>query len=317
MPAISASVPGKIILFGEHAVVYGRPAIAVPVEQVRAKAIITPGIHQPSGSVLIQAPNIKIEALLSELPAENPLAATVRSVFDTLKISHPPALVIRISSTIPIAAGLGSGAAVTVAIIRALSDYLGRRLSNEQVSNLSFEIEKLHHGTPSGIDNTVTTFQKPVYFQRISDHQVIIEIISFPKPFTILIADTGVPSPTSITVGDVRRAWIERSDYYEGIFDNIAEVVQNARKAIESGSIEKLGELMNANHQLLRELDLSSQQIENLVQASQHAGALGAKLSGGGRGGNVIVLASELQATELIEILKSAGATRVIPTQVR
>ncbi len=79
---------------------------------------------------------------------------------------HTPSFTIQLDSTIPIAAGMGSGAAVTVAIIRALSAFLGKPLPNERISEMAYEIEKIHHGTPSGIDNTVVTFQKPVYFQR-------------------------------------------------------------------------------------------------------------------------------------------------------
>jgi mevalonate kinase len=316
MPAISASAPGKIILFGEHAVVYGRPAIAVPIEQVQVKAIITPGINQPPGNVIIQAPNINLEALLSELASDHPLAAAVHGVFSTLSITRPPALKIRISSTIPIAAGLGSGAAVSVAIIRALSDFLGHRLTDDQVSIMAYEVERLHHGTPSGIDNTVVTYRRPIYFQRNNEQQVEYKTIDISQPFTIIIADTGVPSPTSISVGDVRHAWSEQTEYYENIFDEIADIVKEARKAMSAGNIEKLGELMNANQRFLRDLDVSSPELENLVQASLSAGAMGAKLSGGGRGGNMIALTSSIQAGKVIDSLQDAGAVRVINTRI-
>jgi mevalonate kinase len=317
MPAISSSAPGKIILFGEHAVVYGRPAIAVPVEQVRAKAIVTANPNRAPGSVVIQAPNIKIEEMLADLPVDDPLGAVVRSVFKTLGISRPPALTVRISATIPIAAGLGSGAAVSVAIIRALSAFLGQSLTNEQVSALAYEIEKLHHGTPSGIDNTVITYQQPIYFQRINQDCINIERMSLLQPFTIIIADTGVPSPTSVTVGDVRRAWFERPKHFERIFDNVADIVEQARQEIQSGQVDKLGELMNTNQQLLRELGVSSPELENLVQTSLGAGAQGAKLSGGGRGGNVIALTTVEHAPSIAQSLQYAGATRVITTLVK
>jgi len=173
MPAISASAPGKIILFGEHAVVYGQPAIAVPVTQVRARAIVTAEPRQPAGSVRIQAPIIGLEAWLAELLPEDPLASVARLVFAELGLSQPPALTIRVTSTIPVAAGLGSGAAVSVAIIRALSEFLGRRLPAERVSALAYEVEKLHHGTPSGIDNTVIAYARPVYFVRRQEGNLI------------------------------------------------------------------------------------------------------------------------------------------------
>jgi len=212
MPAISATAPGKIILLGEHAVVYGQPAIAVPVIQVKARAIITAQPDRPRGWVRLQAPDINLEATLEELPAEDPLGQVIRGVFTATNISQPPALTIRISSTIPIAAGMGSGAAVSVAIIRALSEFLGRPLADDRVSNLAYEVEKLHHGTPSGIDNTVITYNKPVHFTRnTAGGAGQIETFQVGRPFTIVIGDSGVPSPTAVTVGDVRSAWQENN----------------------------------------------------------------------------------------------------------
>lgn len=316
MPAISASAPGKIILVGEHAVVYGRPAIAVPVEQVRAKAIVSANPKQAPGTVFIQAPNIGTETTLAELPVEDPLAVAVSSVFQTLNISRPPALTVRVSATIPIAAGLGSGTAISIAIIRALSAFLGKPFSDERVSTLAYEIEKIHHGTPSGIDNTVITYRQPIYFQRISEDHIEINKIPLPQAFTIIIADTGIPSPTSTTVCDVRQAWLVQPEHYESIFDKIGAIVKEAHCEIQSGQVEKLGKLMTANHQLLVDLGVSSPKLDRLVQASLEAGAWGAKLSGGGRGGNIIALASEEQVSSIAQGLKSAGATHVITTLV-
>jgi mevalonate kinase len=200
MPAISATAPGKIILFGEHAVVYGEPAIAVPVSQVKARAIVTANPHQTAGWVQVTAPDINLDSQLNTLPPEDPIGKAVLSVFSTLGISNPPAFNLRITSTIPIAAGLGSGAAVSAAILRAVSAFLGYPFEDEQVSALSYEIDVIHHGTPSGIDNTVVTFEKPVYFIKGQP----IQMIQVPTPFTIVIADTGVPSPTSVAVSDVK-----------------------------------------------------------------------------------------------------------------
>ena len=315
MPAISASAPGKVILFGEHAVVYGQPAIAVPVTQVRARAIVTAEPRQPAGSVLIQAPVIGLEARLAELPPQNPLASVARLVFAELGLSQPPALTIRVTSTIPVAAGLGSGAAVSVAIIRALSEFLGRRLPAERVSSLAYEVEKLHHGTPSGIDNTVIAYARPVYFVRQQDGN-LIETFRVAKPFTILIADSGVPSPTAITVGDVRRAWQAEPDRYQRLFSTVGGIVRAARAAIESGEAGSLGPLMDENHALLCEIGVSSPELERLVRAARKAGALGAKLSGGGRGGNLIALVTPEIAGTVAQALRQAGATGIITTEV-
>lgn len=313
MPAFTATAPGKIILFGEHAVVYGRPAIAAPVSQVQARAVVSAAPRLPAGEVLIQAPDIGLEGSLSELPGEHPLGRAVNGLLAALDISHPPACTIRVTSTIPVAAGMGSGASVTVAILRALSAFLGVVLPDERVSALAYEVEKLHHGTPSGIDNTVITYAVPVYFVRGQP----IQTLRLPRPFTLVIGDTGIASPTAIAVGDVRRDWQAEPARSEAIFDQVGQIAQAARIAIEAGQIAELGPLMNANHDLLAQLGVSDPQLERLVRAARAAGALGAKLSGGGRGGNMIALAADESAPEIARALQSSGAVRTITTTIR
>ncbi len=312
MPAISASAPAKGILFGEHAVVYGYPAIAVPVHQVSARAVVTPWIKGASGKIHIDAPQVGVDADLERLSQNDPLGAAVRGALNALGIQQPPAFKLRITSTIPLAAGLGSGAAVSVAIVRAVSAFLGSPSSDEQVSALAFEVEKLHHGTPSGIDNTVVTYGEPVYFVK----DEAIQTFQVNKPFTLLIADTGIPSPTRIAVGDVRAGFQQEPERYKKIFEDIGDIAEKARKTIETGSNEALGELMDQNHSLLEKLGVSSPELDKLVSAAKQAGAKGAKLSGAGRGGNMIALAEEKQAEVKVALL-AAGAKGVIQTVVQ
>ncbi len=155
---MKSSAPGKIILFGEHAAVYNRPALAVPVTQIHVDVEVLDSSRQ---GIWIDAPNIDLHAELNSLPADHPIGSAILKVFSTLKISSLPALNISIESTIPVAAGLGSGAAVSIALIRALASHLSNPLADEQVNSLAYEIEKLHHGTPSGIDNAVITYDDP------------------------------------------------------------------------------------------------------------------------------------------------------------
>ena len=166
MPAFTASAPGKAILFGEHAVVYGQPAIAVPVMQLKARAIVTFDPRYIPGQVMISAPDINLETTLAELSEDHPLAAVILKAAAAMELKRIPTCRIQVTSTIPIAGGLGSSAAVSVAILRAFSAAVGHPLSDEQVSSLAFEVEVIQHGTPSGIDNTVITYAKPVYFVR-------------------------------------------------------------------------------------------------------------------------------------------------------
>ena len=200
-----------------------------------------------------------------------------------------PDLEITIRSTIPIASGLGSGAAVSTAIVRALAQWFDARLDDAEVNALVYEVEKLHHGTPSGIDNTVIAYQQPVYFIRGQ----AIQTFKVAQPFKVAIGNTGVASPTKITVGDVRKGWEIDRARYEAWFDQIGAIVQQARSAIESGAIDQLGPLMDQNQALLRDLDVSSVELERLIFAAKQAGASGAKLVGGGRGGNMIALVDD------------------------
>ncbi len=312
MPAYSASAPGKIILFGEHAVVYGRPAIAAPVAQVKAKAILTADPRAEPGSVQVQAPDVRLDSVLSSLPLDDAIAKAISGTFAALGVSKPPAFKLRISSTIPLAAGLGSGAAVSVAIIRAVSAFLGRPLPDEEVSALTYDVEKIHHGTPSGIDNTVVTYAMPVYFIR----ERPIQTFQVKKPFTIVIGDTGIASSTAVAVGDLRELWQADKAQYEAIFDEVSAIAQKARQAIEDGQPESLGALMDENHAWLQKMTVSSPELDQLVGAAREAGALGAKMSGAGRGGNMIALVLPDMAQTVAEALMSAGATNTITTTV-
>jgi mevalonate kinase len=307
---ITSSAPGKIILFGEHAVVYGRPALAVPVTQVQATATVS---ENSRGGVWIEAPNIDLSSELSRLAPNHPLAAVIDSVFSALNVTHPPACTIYLQSTIPVASGLGSGAAVSVAILRALSAFLGQPLSDERVNKLAFEAEKIHHGTPSGIDNTVITYARPVYFikgQRIKTFRV-------GAPFTIVIGDTGITAPTKESVEALQKLQQADSSRWEKIFDRVGEIVWDARQAIERGDTAELGTLMDANHALLQEMTISSVELDHLTETARKSGALGAKLSGSGRGGNMIALILKENAPALAEALLSAGAKRAIITTVQ
>jgi mevalonate kinase len=304
-----SSAPGKIILFGEHAVVYGRPALAVPVTQVHADVEI---LDSPRQGIWIEAPDVDLRAELNRLASDHPIASVIHNFLFLSRISRFPNLEVSISSSIPVASGLGSGAAVTVALTRALSSHLHYPMSNEELNAFAFEIEKLHHGTPSGIDNTVVTYAEPVYFTKAQP----IETFKVGFPFTIVIGDTGISAPTKESVGDVRRLWLNDKARWESIFDKVTEISFTARRVIEQGYWEMLGELMNENHALLQQMTVSSTELDTLVSAARQAGALGAKMSGGGRGGNMIALVKPDTADIVSRSLQEAGARNTIITQV-
>ncbi|MFN8384713.1 MAG: mevalonate kinase [Anaerolineales bacterium] len=306
---VKSSAPGKVILFGEHAVVYSRPALAVPVTQVHADVEVSDSSRE---GIWIHAPIIDLHAELASLPSDHPIAAVILNLFQLFEISQPPNLDVSISSTIPVAAGLGSGAAVSVALIRALALHIAYPLTNGQVNDMVYEIEKLHHGTPSGIDNTVITYNMPVYYIKGQP----IETFKTGKPFTIVIGDTGIPAFTKESVGDVRLLWLRNTNHFENIFNEISQISLIARRSIESGRPELLGELMDQNHALLQEMTVSSSELDKLVIAARDAGAIGAKLSGGGRGGNMIALVEQAKAESVASALIAAGAKQTIITEI-
>jgi len=310
-----STAAGKVILLGEHAVVYGRPAIAVPVSDVRATVEVTP--RSPGSGVLIVAEDINQSYRLDEAcesDSARALQTTMRNTLQHLGIrAEDQALRVVVRSQIPIARGMGSGTAIATALVRALAEYFGRHLISQTISDLVYQIEIIFHGTPSGIDNTVVAFEEPVYF--VKGQRADIFWVS--EPFTLLIADTGIPSKTRAAVEDVRRRWLADRLRYEALFDEIGVIADSGKQAIAAGRIDELGQLMSRNQSLLRELGVSCQELELLYLAALDAGAKGAKLSGGGQGGCLIALVDKQTQDEVASALRAAGASPVISTVVR
>jgi mevalonate kinase len=305
--------PGKVILFGEHSVVYGRPAIAVPFHQVQAVADVDTLDKGRPNEITIEAPDIGFAAPLSRTPESSPLGLILRLGKRELELDAHPPLHLLVVSTIPVASGLGSGAAVSVAVLRALSQHFSRPLPPARLSALAFEAEKIHHGTPSGIDNTVIAYGSPVYFIRSRRPRVF----RIRAPLHLLVADSGEPSPTADAVAMVRRQWERHPQRFEALFDEMAQIAEDARRAIEGGWPEDLGPLMDRNQAALEAMGLSTPTLAALLSAAKRAGALGAKLSGAGLGGNMIALVTPEEAENVAEALVGAGARQVILTEVR
>jgi mevalonate kinase len=314
MSQTTATAPGKIILFGEHAVVYGQPAIAAPVSQVRATAVIQ---NNPTRGIRLIAPDLGSNILLHDADSDDAVAAVIYQFQTAAELKTLPDLTITVSSQIPIASGLGSGAAITAAVIRALATHLGLAdlLSDEWVSEQTYEVEKIHHGTPSGIDNTVVAYERPVYFVRQQPRNRI-EPFAVAQPLRLLVADTGIRSSTKDVVGDVCRKWQNDLSTFNAIFSGCGHIANIARLAIEQGDIIQVGKLMTENHALLQKMTVSEPTLDELVEVALKAGALGAKLSGAGRGGNMIALVDEERETAVATALLSKGAKNVLTTTI-
>ncbi len=309
---VSASAPAKIILFGEHAVVYGFPAIAVPLPDLRAEATVERGA--PGSGLHIVAADLDqtLPVDISSDLVDNALTLTAKLLLRRFALPAPD-LTLTLHSQIPMASGLGSGAAVSAALARGLATELGLSLDNAALSELVYEVERVHHGTPSGIDNTVVVYEQPVYFVRGRP----VERLGIGEPFEVVIGDTGHGSLTKLAVGAVRELYERQPNTIRPLLEQIGTLVDEARECIESGATAALGPLMTRNHTLLQSLTVSSPELDRLVQAALDAGALGAKLSGGGRGGNMIALVTPETRAAVEDGLRRAGAAHVLSTTIR
>jgi hydroxymethylglutaryl-CoA reductase len=304
---------GKIILLGEHSVVYGRHAIATPIGlTIQAEAT-----HQEHGTELVVARWDK-DAAYDPIGAG--LAEQVTALIAERLGLAGKGMRVDVFPHVPRASGLGASAALAVAIIRAIADRFGLDISDTAVSSLAFECERIVHGTPSGIDNTVATFGRSILFRNpnmASDAAApeIADIVT-PGPIQIVIGLTGVRSLTSHTVGVVRAAWEKNPARYEAIFSQIDELVLAGVGALRRGDLAELGDLMNMNHGLLGALQVSSPELETLVGVARRAGALGAKLTGGGGGGAMIAVPEPGAADSVGSAMRQAGFVTYL-TEIR
>jgi len=244
------------------------------------------------------------------LSINHPLRVAVEITVTKIIPKQFPGILIRINSEIPIAGGLGSGAAVSCAVIRALSTFLsGHPFDLETTNQIVFEVEKLHHGDPSGVDNTTITNEQPVLFQK--GHP--FEIIHVGKMLEFMVADTGISSRTADMVDGVRKRFEINHFRYELVFDEISKLVMSANLSIQNGDVASLAESMNNNHSLLQELEVSCYSLDRLIKAARNNGAMAAKLTGAGGGGSMIALVSNETRDSVKEALLSAGAVRVFP----
>lgn len=321
---ITTSAPAKLILCGEHAVVYGCPALAVPLEGIRAWV----ELGDSPGGVVVDARDLGRRWAIADEPAD-PLSALSADMLARFGLDAGEGLRIAIRSDIPIASGMGSGAAVATALVRALALRAGQELAPEQISRLVYESERRLHGTPSGIDNTVIAFERPIWFVRRTlprrdgaeaaagePQEPLIEPVAIGAPLRLLVGDTGVRSATHEPVGAVRRGWQADPARFEALFGQVAGLAAQARAALAAGDPAALGPLLDRNHTLLQQIGVSSPELDRLVLAARSAGALGAKLSGAGWGGVMLALATDASSAAVAAALRAAGATSVLETLV-
>ncbi|MHA1506764.1 MAG: mevalonate kinase [Candidatus Asgardarchaeia archaeon] len=306
-----ASAPGKVILFGEHSVVYGEPAIAVAinlrayvrVEELDGNHVIIEAPHYTTSKKIpldfLSKPDFPdfsgVERVLE------PIYVCLRETIKEFEASPKPFRVI-IDSKIPPGAGLGSSAAVNVATAAALSDFIGYSLDLSRINSIAYEAEKIVHGSPSGIDNTIATFGGAIYYKKpqMKKFEVKAEL-------PLIVGDTGIERRTRDLVEKVRKLYDENKDIVSNIFSIMGEISKKAYEYMLEGKIDALGTLMNLNHGLLVSLGVSNIHLDRLVNTALGSGALGAKLTGAGGGGCMVALVEGEKLEEVAASMRELG----------
>lgn len=262
----SAGAAGKVILLGEHAVVYGKHAVALPIPDAVAAHVTGHPVAGPWSEHVGRATAVIGKELGVDVAG----------------------LGIELHSRLPAAMGLGSSAAIAVAMVRALATHFNQELDATRVNAIAFECEKLAHGTPSGLDNSVATFATPMLFRNGESPEVSpIELAELPP---VVIACSGTRGMTADQVAGVRQRRERSPERYDAIFGEIDALSLQGASYLEAADYARLGALMNICHGLLNAIEVSTPELESMVAIARAAGACGAKLTGAGGGGSIVAL---------------------------
>jgi mevalonate kinase len=304
---------GKVILLGEHAVVYGIPAIAVGIDR-GARADSTPNDGETC-TLHVRGWDITVHEREPADPSNEPsLGPAFRSLLRETRARQDEAGVplvgnVRVSAEadLPPGGGLGCSAAMGVAVARALDP----QASADEIASRVMAWEKVFHGNPSGIDAAVSASGGCIYFRRGKP----MERVTSKAPLVLAVGNTGTVSSTKTMVEVVARQLAQKKETTERAFEGIRVLVENARHAIEAGDREALGKLLDLNQMLLAGLFVSGEDIEKMCGAARENGALGAKLTGAGGGGSVVALAPSTEvAQKIVAAWEKGGFTGFVTT---
>jgi mevalonate kinase len=275
---------GKVILFGEHFVVHGVPGIVSAIDSTTDAEVkkADKGI------------NVRDERKTAKGYSEEKRVQQLESIERMLKamgVDPKIALDIWVGGTLPGFSGLGASAASSVAIARAIAQELGMKISDEKINQVSYEAEKAYAGNPSGIDNTAATYGGLMWFKKnLGGGPDKVEPLSITTPVEIVIGSTGKVANTKAMVEGVAERKNKDPQKYNPIFKRAEELAYEGRAALEFYNLKKVGDLMNENHRLLQEIEVSSKELDLIVDLARKQGAIGAKLTGGGGGGCMVAL---------------------------
>jgi len=306
----SASAPAKTILLGEHAVLYGHPAVALPFPPLQAQATLEPA--EETTLVSERYPDLAAR-LTGEVPRPLvPLAEAVKGSLEAIARTGTPIQSFRLSVTseIPAGAGLGSSAAVVVAAIRATFSFHGSTVSSSLLRHLATQAEAVAHGASSGLDPSTVASEGPIRFVR--DHAPVP--LAIREPFGLVVADTGEHVATRDMVERVK-ARVAAYPQDEATLAHLGELAEELAERLEQADYNRVGELLNLAHADLSTLGLSTPKLDAVSAAARLEGAYGAKLSGGGGGGCVVAMVPLDRLKSVADAMARSGASRVWPAQ--
>ena len=287
---------GKTILFGEHFVVYGLPAIASALGSYTAAEVkVVDGTGWEVIDKRPATPGYKEKKYNEAMQA-------IKNVIDYMNIDIGcQKLEITFSGDLFAASGVGASAAQATSLARAINDSFTLMLDDEKINEAAYEGEKAYHGTPSGIDNTASTYGGLIWFvKNLNGGKNVMEVLHSPKKMPLVIANSGITASTTEVVADVRSLKEANPEKFEKIFSDYKDLSKKAKKALLTSDDVSIGNLMNQNHKLLQEITVSGEINDKLIEIALNNGALGAKITGTGRGGLVIALARNEEIQEKI-----------------
>ncbi len=302
---------GKTILFGEHFVVHGVPGIASAVDSAAdatvKKAQKGINVTDERSGAKGYAEKKKLQQLES---IERMLAAMG---MDPKEI----ALDIWLGGNLPGFSGLGASAASSVAIARAIAEEFNLDLSDERINDVAYEAEKAYAGNPSGIDNTAATFGGLIWFKKdLAGGSNMIEQLSIREPVEIVIGNTGIVANTKAMVAGVAERKKQNPDKYATIFGQAEELAHKGRRALKEFDLRQVGKLMDENHRLLQEIEVSCKELDYQVDLAREMGAFGAKMTGGGGGGCMLALTPGKKLQEAVAGAMENEGFKVLKTKI-
>ena len=301
---------GKVILFGEHFVVHGVPGIVSAIDSTTDADVKKTGTGIQVKDERKTAKGYSEEKRLQQLES-------IERMLKTMEIDPKTPLNIWIGGTLPGFSGLGASAASSVAIARAIAEELRMKVPDEKINQIAYEAEKAYAGNPSGIDNTAATFGGLMWFKKnMNGGPDTIEKLSIRKPVEIIIGSTGKVANTKAMVEGVAERKRKNPHKYNPLFKQAEDLAFAGRKALEEYDLKKVGELMNENHRLLQEIEVSSKELDFLVDIARKQGAFGAKLTGGGGGGCMTALTPTKTLQEKVASAIEKEGFQVLRTRI-